>query len=181
MTFTETYLKGSYVVQCQPRGDSRGWFARTYCSKEFAAIGHQAAWVQMNHSFTQKKGSIRGMHFQLPPHGEIKMVRCVAGKIFDVIIDLRKNSPTFLQWFGTELSAENKQMLYIPIGFAHGFQTLTDDVELVYHHSTFYEPNAEAGILYNDSKINITWPLPLTEISDRDAGHALLTDHFSGL
>jgi len=181
MTFTETLLKGSYVIELNAFTDDRGWFARTYCKNEFAAIGHTAEWVQMNHSFTKDKGAIRGMHYQLPPFSEIKMVRCIAGAVNDVIIDLRKNSPTFLQWFGVELSAQNKKMLYIPEGFAHGFQTLQNDCELIYHHSQFYTPGAEGGIQFDDPKLNISWPLPVTNISERDNRHPLLDENFKGL
>ena len=181
MTFTETVLKGSYVIELDTFTDDRGWFARTYCKNEFSTIGHTSEWVQMNHSFTKQQGAIRGMHYQLPPFSEIKMVRCIAGAVFDVIIDLRKGSPTFLKWFGTELSAENKKMLYIPEGFAHGFQTLRNDCELIYHHSQFYTPGAEGGIKFNDPKINISWPLPVTNISERDNQHPLLDENFKGL
>ena len=124
MIFIPTPLKGSYEIVLEPKGDNRGWFARFYCKKEFEQINHTKEWVQMNHSFTSTKGSIRGMHFQNPPYAEVKLVRCIAGAVYDVIIDLRKDSPTFLQHYGTQLSAENKKMLYIPEGFAHGFQTL---------------------------------------------------------
>jgi dTDP-4-dehydrorhamnose 3,5-epimerase len=181
MIFTETILKGSYEISLTPHGDSRGWFARTYCKKEFEQIGHQKEWVQLNHSFSSQKGTVRGMHFQYAPFTEIKMLRCIAGSVYDVIVDLRKDSPTFLKWFGTELSAENKKMLYIPAGFAHGFQTLTDDVELIYHHTEFYTPSAEAGIRYNDSAINIEWPLAVSEISERDTNHPLIDSTFKGL
>jgi dTDP-4-dehydrorhamnose 3,5-epimerase len=181
MIFTPTTLKGSYVIGLEPFTDERGWFARTYCKNEFAAIGHTDEWVQLNHSVTNKKGAIRGMHYQLPPFSEIKMVRCIAGAVFDVIIDLRKDSPTFLQWFGTELSAANKKMIYIPGGFAHGFQTLTDNCELVYHHSQFYAPGVEGGIKYDEPKVNIEWPLPVVTISERDERHPFLDDNFKGL
>lgn len=181
MIFSPTPLTGSYEITPEPRVDSRGWFARFFCKEEFAAIGHQGEWVQMNHSFTQHRGTIRGMHFQHQPFAETKFLRCIAGAVFDVIIDLRKDSSTFLKWYGTELSAENKKMLYIPEGFAHGFQTLTDGCELLYHHSQVYEPRAEAGIRYNDALINIKWPLHLTEISERDAAHPLLIPSFKGL
>lgn len=181
MIFTETILKGSYEITLTPHGDSRGWFARTYCKKEFEQIGHQQEWVQLNHSFSSQKGTVRGMHFQHAPFAEIKMLRCIAGSVYDVIIDLRKDSSTFLKWFGTELSAQNKKMLYIPAGFAHGFQTLTDDVELVYHHTEFYTPAAEAGIQYNDIAINIEWPLGVSEISERDTNHPLIDSTFKGL
>ena len=181
MIFTETKLHGSYVIGLEPYSDERGWFARTYCKNEFAAIGHSAEWVQLNHSFTKLPGAIRGMHYQLPPFSEIKLVRCIAGAVFDVIIDLRKDSPTFLQWFGTEISAANRNMMYIPAGFAHGFQTLSDDAELIYHHSQFYEPGVEGGISYDDPKVKIEWPLGLTTISERDMEHPYLGNEFEGI
>ncbi len=181
MIFTETILKGSYVIELNAFTDERGWFARTYCKNEFSTIGHYDEWVQMNHSFTKNKGTIRGMHFQLPPFSEIKLVRCIAGAVYDVIIDLRKDSATFLQWFGAELSAQNKKMIYIPQGFAHGFQALSDDCELIYHHSQFYTTGAEGGIKYNDLKMNINWPLAVTNISERDNQHPLLDENFKGI
>lgn len=181
MIFTETKLSGSYVIGLEPYTDERGWFARTYCKNEFAAIGHDAEWVQLNHSYTKQSGAIRGMHYQLPPFSEIKLVRCIAGAVFDVIIDLRAGSPTFLQGFGTEISAANKNMMYIPAGFAHGFQTLSDDAELIYHHSQFYKPDVEGGISYDDPKVKIEWPLDLTTISERDMEHPFLDDNFKGI
>jgi dTDP-4-dehydrorhamnose 3,5-epimerase len=181
MTFTETILKGSYEITLTPHGDSRGWFARTFCKKEFEQIAHQQEWLQINHSYSTKKGTLRGMHFQNAPFAEIKMLRCIAGAVYDVIIDLRKDSPTFLKWFGTELSAQNKKMLYIPAGFAHGFQTLEDDTELIYHHTQFYTPSTEAGIRYDDKAINIEWPLTISEISERDTNHPLTDSTFKGL
>jgi dTDP-4-dehydrorhamnose 3,5-epimerase len=181
MIFTPTPLSGSYVIDLEPFSDDRGWFARFYDEKEFQQIGHDKKWVQFNHSFTKNKGTLRGMHFQLPPYREIKMVRCVAGTVYDVIIDVRTDSDTFLQWFGTELSAANKKMLYIPEGFAHGFQSLTDDCELIYLHSEFYVPNAEGGIRYNDPKVAINWPLPVHTLSPRDAGHPDLDEKFKGI
>ena len=135
----------------------------------------------MNHSFTKHKGAIRGMHFQLPPFKEIKLVRCIAGSVYDVIVDLRKDSATFLKSVGVELSAQNKKMIYIPEGFAHGFQALSEDCELIYHHSEFYTPGAEGGIQYNDPKINIDWLRPVTNISERDTKHPLLDDNFKGI
>jgi dTDP-4-dehydrorhamnose 3,5-epimerase len=181
MKFTETPLRGSFVIDLQLVSDSRGWFARSFCKREFAEIGHSKEWVQMNHSATQKKGTIRGMHYQLPPFTEIKMLRCISGAIYDVIIDIRTRSPTFLKWFGVELTAQNKKMLYIPQGFAHGFQTLEDNTELLYHHSSFYTPGAEGGIRYDDSRINIIWKEPVSEISERDTQHPLLTASFTGI
>jgi dTDP-4-dehydrorhamnose 3,5-epimerase len=181
MIFTATGLTGSYVIDPEPRQDERGWFARFYCKTEFAAIGHQKEWVQMNHSFTREKGALRGMHYQLPPFREIKLVRCIAGSVYDVIVDFRAGSASFLQGFGVELSARNKKMLYIPEGFAHGFQVLTDNTELIYLHSEFYTPGSEGGLRYDDPALKITWPLPITVISERDATHPFLTDHFKGI
>ena len=181
MIFTEITLKGSYTIDLDVFADDRGWFARTFCKKEFESISHDKEWVQMNHSFTIEKGSIRGMHFQLPPFSEIKMVRCISGAVYDVIIDLRKDSATFLQWAAIELSATNKKMIYIPEGFAHGFQTLSDNCELIYHHSQFYTPGVEAGMQYNDQLINIKWPLPLTNISTKDNHYPLLNINFKGI
>jgi len=178
MIFIPTHLKGSYVIELSPITDSRGWFVRTWCKKEFAGIGHTKEWVQMNHSFTKTKGAIRGMHFQLAPHEEIKMVRCIAGGVFDVIIDVRKDSSTYLQWYGTELTAANKKMLYIPAGFAHGFQTLEENTELIYHHSEYYTPGSEAGIKFNDKAVNIKWPLQITDISERDNSHPPIDSNF---
>jgi dTDP-4-dehydrorhamnose 3,5-epimerase len=181
MIFSPTPLAGSYVIEPAPFSDSRGWFARVYCKNEFQEIGHSKEWVQINHSFTAAPGAIRGMHYQRPPFSEIKLVRCIAGAVYDVMIDLRKDSASFLQWFGVELSAGNRKMLYIPEGFAHGFQTLTPGCELIYHHSAFYTPGAEAAIRFDDPAIGIQWPQPPGEVSDRDRGHPLLTGEFTGL
>ena len=181
MIFKETPLKGSYLIELNLFNDNRGWFARTYCKKEFEQINHTEEWVQLNHSFTEYKGTIRGMHYQIKPHAEIKLVRCIAGEVFDVIVDLRKDSPTFLKWFGTTLSAKNRSMIYIPKGFAHGFQTLTDNCELIYHHSEYYKPGVENGILYNDKIIEIDWPLPVYSVSERDIEHQELNSKFKGI
>jgi dTDP-4-dehydrorhamnose 3,5-epimerase len=181
MTFTPTGLQGSYVIGLAPHRDERGWFARFYCKSEFAAIGHIKEWVQMNHSFTSGKGAMRGLHYQQPPFREIKLVRCTAGSVYDVIIDLRKGSATFLQSFGVELSAENNKMLYIPEGFAHGFQVLGESAELIYLHSEYYTPGSEGGLRYNDPILRIAWPLPATVLSERDAAHPFLTDQFNGI
>ena len=180
MKFIPTILNGSFTIQLDPINDERGWFARYFCKKEFSTIGHEKEWVQMNHSFSLKKGTLRGMHFQKPPHSEIKLVRCIQGSVFDVIIDLRKDSPTFLKWFGAELSAENKLMMYIPEGFAHGFQTLEDNSGLLYMHTAYYSPEAESGLRYNDPQVNISWPLEISEISMRDTNHDIL-EKFNGL
>ena len=140
MIFTETPIAGAFVITSAPRGDHRGWFMRIFDQNAFITNSLCGVWVQMNHSMTVKTGSIRGMHFQNAPAAEVKLVRCVAGRVFDVLVDLRPDSPTRWQWFGTELSAQNQQMLYIPEGCAHGFQTLEPDCELVYCHSTAYAP-----------------------------------------
>ena len=169
------------MIDLEPFNDERGWFARFYCKDEFEQIGHDKEWVQLNHSVTYEKGALRGMHFQKAPYKEIKMVRCIAGAVYDVIIDLRKDSETFLKWFGTELSAENKKMLYIPEGFAHGFQCLSFDCQLIYFHSEFYKPGVEGGIRYNDSLVGIEWPLDVTTISERDQSHPYLDENFKGI
>lgn len=181
MTFRETVLKDSYIIGLEPSEDDRGWFVRTYCKNEFSNIGHHKEWMQINHSFTKNKGTVRGMHYQLPPYGEIKLVRCIAGTVYDVIVDLRKGSDTYLQWLGTELSAENKEMIYIPEGFAHGFQALSNHCELMYHHSQLYTPEAEKGIKYNDPRLRIKWPLDVNHVSERDAGHEYLNENFKGI
>lgn len=181
MTFTPTALTGSYVIDLSPRSDHRGWFARTYCKNEFAEIGHTREIVQMNQSYTRGKGALRGMHFQHSPHREIKIVRCIAGSVYDVIVDLRHDSPTFLQWFGVELSAKNQRMLYVPEGFAHGFQTLQGDSELLYLVTEYYAPQAEGGVRYNDPMLKIQWPLPVSDLSEKDAAHPLLPENFKGL
>lgn len=181
MIFTPTPLSGSYLVDINPYRDERGAFGRYYCKAEFEKIGLRQEWLQMNHSVTNRKGTIRGMHYQVAPYREIKMVKCISGAVFDVIIDLRKTSATFLHWFGVELSAENNRMIYIPEGFAHGFQCFTDDCHLLYHHSAFYQANAEGGIRYNDPVINIEWPLPVSMLSARDENHPYLTKNFRGI
>jgi len=180
-TFTETVLKGSFIIEPKPFSDNRGWFFRSYSEDAFAEMGLNIVWPQMNHSFTQTKGSIRGMHFQYPPDTEVKMVRCIAGAVLDVIVDIRRDSPTFLQYAAVELNAANKRILYIPEGFAHGFQTLTDDCELLYQHSAMYKPGNEGALRHNDERINIQWPLAITIISDRDANNPLIDDGFKGV
>lgn len=177
MKFEPTPLAGCYTITLLPKGDERGWFMRSFSANIFEKeTGENLNWVQMNHSFTANKGTIRGMHFQNAPHEETKLVRCIAGAVFDVVVDLRKNSATYLHWFGVELSAANYRQLLIPKGFAHGFQTLEDNSELVYSHSANYTPEAEAGVMYNDPAINIKWPSQVTEISERDQNHLLINN-----
>jgi dTDP-4-dehydrorhamnose 3,5-epimerase len=179
--FHRAPLAGVWRVQRSPIGDARGFFSRFYCAQEFAAIGITAPLVQINHSLCRLRGTVRGLHFQHAPHAETKVVTCIAGHIFDVAVDLRLRSPTFLHWFGTELSAENQQSLVIPPGFAHGYQALTDDCELIYLHTAAYHPAAEAALNATDPRVSIAWPLEITEMSDRDRGHAMLTAEFEGI
>jgi dTDP-4-dehydrorhamnose 3,5-epimerase len=181
MMFIPGPLVGCYTIEPKLLADDRGWFTRTYCKEEFAAIGFTKEWVQHNHTFTKQQGTIRGMHYQEMPFTETKLVRCVAGKVLDVIIDLRTESPTFLKHFTVELSAENRRMIFIPDGFAHGFQTLTDNCELVYCHSNFYNPSAERGLYYADATLKIDWPLDVTSVSERDMTHPLIGDDFKGI
>ena len=143
MIFTPTFLQGNFVIDLKVNADDRGWFGRTFCRDTFEKeIGHTKEWKQMNHSFTKLKGAVRGLHYQIAPFSEIKLVRCVAGSVFDVVVDIRKNSPSYLQYFATELSSDNKRMMYIPEGFAHGFQTLENNTELIYCHSENYNAAA---------------------------------------
>lgn len=181
MIFKPLFLEGSYEVQLERLADDRGWFARSYCREEFVRNGLCADWAQMNQSYTVMKGTIRGLHYQVPPFSEIKLVRCLRGRVFDVIVDIRSGSPGFLKWCGLELSAEKMNALYVPQGFAHGFQTLTDDVEMLYCHSSAYVAGSEAGLRYNDVSINIQWPLPVSKVSSRDSGHLPVNGNFKGI
>lgn len=181
MIFHELTLKGSYLIEVEPYKDQRGLFERLFCKEEFKEIKHIKDIVQVNHSVTFKKGAIRGMHFQYPPKAEIKIIKCIQGSVYDVMVDLRASSATFLQWHAEILSAENMKMIYIPEGFAHGFQTLEDNSELLYFHSDSYDKKYESGIRYNDPKLNIKWLLEPAEISDRDKNHKLLDANFTGV
>lgn len=159
MIFTETKLKGSYIIDIEPIEDERGFFARTWCHKEFDKVNLNFNIVQCNTSNNKKKGTIRGMHYQVSPFEEAKLVQCTRGAIYDVIIDLRPNSNTFLNWIAVELTHKNKRMLYIPEGFAHGFQTLEDDSDVFYQMGELYHPECARGIKWNDKKFNIEWPI----------------------
>jgi dTDP-4-dehydrorhamnose 3,5-epimerase len=181
MKFIETPLKGAYIVELEPFVDERGLFVRIFCRKEFAKIGFSKQINQINHSVTIQKGAIRGMHYQLPPACETKIIRCVQGKVFDVMVDIRARSHTFMHWYGVELSEDNMRMVYIPEGFTHGFQTLTDSAVLIYHHSALYSPEHERGLRYNDSVLGINWPLPAGVISQKDQSYPLLDDNFKGI
>jgi dTDP-4-dehydrorhamnose 3,5-epimerase len=181
MKFIQTPLQDAYLIELSPFTDERGQFARTFCMKEFAVIGHNKPFVQINHSINVEKGTLRGLHFQRQPNREIKLIRCIFGSVYDVIVDLRKDSPTFLQHFGVELSKENSLMIYVPEGFAHGFQTLTDNTELLYHHTEFYTPSVEGGIKYDDKMLNIQWKLPPINLSQKDINYAFLDKNFEGI
>lgn len=168
MFFKKTKLTGLYIIQLEPIRDKRGFFVRVFCKNGFSPLRKNLIFTQINHSLTRKKGSIRGMHFQYPPDCEARVARCISGAVFDVAVDLRRNSRTYLQWHGELLSAENMKMLYIPEGFAHGFQTLADDCEMLYFHTGFYNKKKEGGTRYDDPAIGIKWKLPVTSISIRD-------------
>lgn len=171
MIFRATELDGAFVIEPEPRVDDRGFFARIYCVNEFAAHGLNTRLVQANLSYNRRAGTVRGMHYQLAPKAETKLVRCTAGAIYDVIVDLRPDSATYLRWIGVELSAANRAMLYVPEGFAHGFQTLTDDAEVAYQVTEFYSPEHERGVRWDDPALNIRWPAAVTVISDKDRNH----------
>jgi len=171
MKFTETPLRGAYLITPELLEDERGFFARSFCRHEFAEHGLNADFVQCNISFNRMKGTLRGMHYQTSPHEEVKLVRCTAGAIYDVIIDLRAESPTFMKWFAVELTAENHHQLYVPKGFGHGYQTMKYRTEVSYQVSSFYTPSSERGIRWNDPTFGIAWPLSVSLISEKDAAH----------
>ena len=168
MIFAETKLKGAHILDLQKFGDDRGYFARVFCRKEFEEHGLNPFVAQANTSFSKTRGTLRGMHFQRAPHREAKLVKCVQGALYDVIIDLRPESPTFKQWVGVELTPETGRMLYVPEGFAHGFQTLAEDTVVMYLVSEFYAPHAEGGVRHDDPAFGIEWPEPVTVMSDKD-------------
>ena len=169
MKFNSTPLEGAYTIELEPFSDERGFFARGWCAREFEEAGLVGITAQLNVSYNERKGTLRGMHYQVAPYEEVKLVRCVSGALFDVIIDIRPDSPTYRQHYGVELSARNRTMLYVPEGFAHGFQTLEDQTEAIYQVSEFYTPTAELGVRYNDAQFAIEWPVELSNISDKDA------------
>lgn len=180
-TILDTALAGLKVVERQQQGDSRGFFSRIFCAEELAAAGWTRPVSQINHTLTKKRGAVRGMHYQRPPHAEMKLVTCLHGAVWDVAVDLRVGSPTFLQWHAEELSGSNQRALLIPEGFAHGFQALRDGCELIYLHSTAYHKDAEAGLNPEDPRLSIGWPLAIAELSDRDAQQFLLGPNFKGV
>ena len=181
MIYHETTLADAWLIDLEKRGDERGWFARTMDAREFADRGMDSVFVQQNASVSARAGTVRGMHFQRPPHAEAKLVRCVRGHLLDVIVDLRPGSPSYLHHEAFELSAGNGHMLYVPRGFAHGFQTLVDDVEASYLVSAFYAPEAEGGLRHDDPRLGITWPRPVSVLSPKDASWPLLDEGNPGL
>jgi dTDP-4-dehydrorhamnose 3,5-epimerase len=168
MIFTETKLKGAFLIDVERRGDPRGFFARAFCQNEFRQHGLKPVIAQANIAFNHKKGTIRGMHFQFPPAAETKLVRCTRGAIVDIIVDLRPESPAFLQHVEVELSEDNYRAIYVPERFAHGYQVLRDGTDTSYQVGEFYTPGSEGGLLYNDPRLALTWPLPVTMISEKD-------------
>tara|TARA_R110001599_G_scaffold215962_2_gene414232 strand:+ start:9225 stop:9785 length:561 start_codon:yes stop_codon:yes gene_type:complete len=180
-TIHNTPLTDLKIVERQTIGDARGFLSHVFCAEGLLSAGWCSLIAQINHTFTEKKGTVRGMHFQNQPYAEMKLVTCLRGVVWDVAVDLREGSPTFLKWYGQELSASNRRSMLIPEGFAHGFQALTDNCELLYLHSTPYTPDAEAGLNPNDPTLELRWPLTITELSKRDSSHPMLTQNFSGL
>jgi dTDP-4-dehydrorhamnose 3,5-epimerase len=179
MRFEPTAIDGVTIVRRDGRSDARGRFSRLYCVSEFAAAGLNTDWVQSNHSMTLGAGSVRGMHFQRPPHAETKLVSCTAGRAYDVAVDLRSGSPTYLKWAAVELDGDTG--LYIPAGCAHGFQALTEEVHLIYQHSAYYAPDAEGGVRFDDPALGISWPLAVAAVSDRDRSFPLIDDNFESI
>jgi dTDP-4-dehydrorhamnose 3,5-epimerase len=181
LTLHATPLPGLTVVESTPVGDARGSFARLFCARELAALDLPGPVVQINRSLSPAVGTVRGMHFQRPPMAEAKLVRCLRGRVFDVAVDLRRGSPTYLKWHGVELSAQNNLALYLPRGFAHGFQTLASEAELLYLHTEYYSPEHEGGLRHDDPALAIAWPLPPANLSERDGRHPLLAEGFEAL
>lgn len=177
----DTPLEGLKLIRRRPIGDSRGYLERLFCADELNSLMAGKEIVQVNHTLTAKRGAVRGLHFQYPPHAEIKLVSCLRGEVFDVAVDVRRGSPTFLQWHGQLLGAGNHKTLLIAEGFAHGFQTLTDDCEMLYFHTAAYQSGAEGGLNAQDWRLAIDWPQAITELSPRDAAHPMVDEDFSGL
>lgn len=179
--FIPTPLTGLKLVQSRVIEDHRGFLSRFYCADEFRLAGINKPIVQINHTLTRKKGAVRGLHFQRLPHAEIKMVSCLRGEIWDVAVDLRRDSSTFLQWHGEILTASNHKSLLIPEGYAHGFQALTVDCELIYLHTAAYHPEAEGALNVADPRLGISWPLPINDLSERDRSHPFISSSFQGI
>jgi dTDP-4-dehydrorhamnose 3,5-epimerase len=179
--FIPTPLTGLKLVQRKALEDQRGFLSRFYCVEEFAEAGISKTIAQINHTLTRKKGAVRGLHYQQAPHAEIKMVSCLRGEIWDVAVDLRRDSPTFLQWHGEILTAANRKSMLIPEGCAHGFQALTEDCELIYLHTATYHPEAEAALNVADPRLSISWPLPINDLSERDHSHPYISIEYQGI
>lgn len=176
MKLIATPLAGMWVIETAPRGDTRGRLTRLFCAEAFAAVRSDLRFVQVNHSITALRGTVRGLHWQRAPRAEAKLIRCLRGSVFDVAVDLRSGSPTFGRWHGVELSEHNEREVFIPEGCAHGFQALSDDAQLLYQHTAPHAPDCEAGLRYDDAELGIAWPLPVTLVSERDMGHPLLRE-----
>lgn len=176
MRYLKTPLEGAYVIELEKKEDDRGFFARLFCTKEFENENLEKGFVQVNNSFSSKKGTLRGIHYQLSPKAETKLVRCIKGSLYDVIVDLRPRSTTFMQWYGAELTEENRCMMYVPKGFGHAFITLEDNTEALYMVSEFYSPELERGLRFDDPALKISWPVTPEVISDKDRQHRLF-DH----
>lgn len=174
-------LSGAAVIEAEPFVDHRGVFARFFCKNELSELIGDRNIVNVNYSRTSDKGAIRGMHFQYLPMAEMKLIRCISGSVFDVIVDIRKDSPTYLKWFGTILSKENMKMICAPEGFAHGFQALEENSEMLYLHTEFYSKDYESGLNYADPMLDIKWPLKPTDISEKDNGHKMIDENFTGI
>lgn len=174
-------LDGLYLLERVSIGDKRGFLSRIWCSNEMKEVGWEESIAQINHTFNQKSGTVRGLHFQRPPYEEKKMVTCIKGKIWDVVVDIRPNSPTYLKWHSQELSESNLRSLLIPEGFAHGYQTLSDNVELLYCHSNFFNEESEGGLNPKDPKLSINWPIAISTISTRDSNHPLIQESKQGV
>lgn len=179
--FIPTPLTGLMLVQRKAIEDHRGFLSRFYCAEVFGVAGFKKPIAQINHTLTRKKGAVRGLHFQYPPYTEAKLVSCLKGEIYDVAVDIRRDSPTFLHSHGEILSAENRRSLLIPEGYAHGFQALTEDCELIYLHTATYNPEAEGALNVADSRLSIVWPLPIDDISERDRNHSFISSDFEGI
>jgi dTDP-4-dehydrorhamnose 3,5-epimerase len=177
----DTPIAGLKIVERSRQSDERGFFSRMFCTGELQAAGWRKPIAQINQTLTRRRGAVRGMHFQFPPHAEMKLVNCVRGEVWDVAVDLRRGSPTFLKWFGVHLSAQNGQALLIPEGFAHGFQALAEDCELIYFHTCAYDAASEGAVHAEDPRVAIQWPQAVAELSIRDRGHPMLSPAFQGM
>ncbi|MCX6312551.1 MAG: dTDP-4-dehydrorhamnose 3,5-epimerase [Bacteroidetes bacterium] len=181
MKFKPTAIEGCFIIEPQLISDDRGWFARVFCEEEALPFLGKIKLVQINHSFNIKKGTFRGMHYQVPPYAEGKLIRCIAGAVADFVLDIRKNSPTFLKWISVELSAKNHNLIFVPEGCAHGFQTLEDNTELIYHHTNAYRKDADRGIRFDDLMVKIKLPIEISVMSEKDKCYEMLASNFKGI